>query len=210
MGSQDSISPKAPKAEDGYRARASRGLGIEGNGPFRPETSRRRITIPETLEIVDEEGKIVGLTSRRACHGNPCLLHRAVHVLVVNEAGQILLQKRSPHKDIQPDKWDASVGGHLHPGENYETAAAREMGEELGIVGESLFHLHDYRWRTAIESEQVRTYLCYCDGPFWPDTNEISELRFWRIDEIHLHLRDGTFTPNFEEEFIRYLRWKGE
>lgn len=169
----------------------------------------RRAMSSETLEIVDEKGKVIGLASRRACHRNPALLHRVVHVLVVNQEGQILLQKRSSHKDIQPDKWDISVGGHLHPGENYEAAAAREMQEELGIEGRPLLRLYDYLWRTAIESEQVRTYLCHCSGPFHPDAEEISALAFWPIDGIQQHLGDGTFTPNFEEEFARYLEWKG-
>jgi len=69
------------------------------------------------------------------CHGNPALVHRAVHVLVVNAAGELLLQKRSARKDIQPGKWDTSVGGHLEPGESYFAAALREMREELGLSG---------------------------------------------------------------------------
>ena len=163
----------------------------------------------ETLEIVDEEGRVIGLASRQACHSDPFLLHRVVHVLVVNDLGFILLQKRSPGKDVQPDKWDTSVGGHLHPKESYEAAAEREMREELGIGKRPLLLLYDYHWRTAIESELVRTYLCHDGGPFSPNEGEISEARFWSIEAIQGHLGDGTFTPNFEEEFVRYLKWKG-
>jgi len=150
----------------------------------------------------------MGVASRESCHGNPSLLHRAVHVLIVNKSGQLLLQKRSPSKDIQPNKWDSSVGGHLQPGEDYGTAAIREMQEELGIAGPSLFHLHDYLWRSTIESERVRTYLCQYDGSFRPDPGEVVQLRFWSLDEIHEHLGEDVFTPNFEEEFARYLCWK--
>jgi isopentenyl-diphosphate delta-isomerase type 1 len=163
----------------------------------------------ESFEIVDEEGRVVGLASRKACHGNPALLHRVVHVLVVNEQGQILLQKRSPLKDIQPGKWDTSVGGHLQPEESYDAAAAREMEEELGIEERSLLLLHEYVWRTAVESERVRTYLCRGEGPFSHDPREIVEVRFWSMQEVRQHLGKGVFTPNFEEEFARYLDWKG-
>ena len=81
----------------------------------------------ELFEIVDDNDLVIGTAPRRECHGNPALVHRAAHVLVFNRAGQLLLQKRSASKDIQPGKWDTSVGGHLDPGENYLTAAVREM-----------------------------------------------------------------------------------
>jgi len=164
---------------------------------------------PEMFEIIDEEGMVIGLASRQACHSNPSLLHRVVHVLVANEAEELLLQKRSAHKDIQPDRWDSSVGGHLHPGEDWKRAAEREMREELGIEGENLVPLHIYPWRTTRESELVRTYLCRNNGPFHPNEKEITEIRFWTLEAIRRHLGDGTFTPNFEEEFTRYLQWKG-
>jgi isopentenyldiphosphate isomerase len=167
------------------------------------------VSSSETFEIIDEEGRVIGLASRQACHGNPFLLHRVVHILVVNEEGQILLQKRSPDKDIQPNKWDTSVGGHLQLGEDYDGAAERELREELGIEARSLLFLHEYLWRTAMESERVRAYHCQHDGPFHPDPREILELRFWPIEKIRQHLGEGIFTPNFEEEFARYLRWKG-
>ena len=35
----------------------------------------------------------------------------------LNGEGQLFLQKRSLHKDIQPGKWDTSVGGHVDLGE---------------------------------------------------------------------------------------------
>lgn len=163
----------------------------------------------ERLEIVNEEGKVIGLASREACHRDASLLHRVVHVLVLNRAESFLLQKRASDKEIQPGKWDTSVGGHLHPGEGFEEAARREMAEELGIEGGPLLFLHEYRWRTTIESELVRTYLCRHDGPFSPNGQEISEARFWSLPEVEGHLGDGTFAPNFEEEFARYLQWKG-
>ena len=173
------------------------------------DNSLQKDPVSEMFEVIDEEGSVIGLAPRRECHGNPSLIHRVVHVLVANGEGDLLLQRRSHQKDIQPGKWDTSVGGHLHPGEDYERAGRREMAEELGILNGPLMVLYDYRWRSPIESEQVRTYLCQWDGPFHPDEEEILEARFWSPEEICHHLGDGTFTPNFEEEFARYLQWKG-
>ncbi|NOY53930.1 MAG: NUDIX domain-containing protein [Deltaproteobacteria bacterium] len=161
--------------------------------------------MPEMLEIVDGRDRVIGIAPRSECHGNPALVHRVVHVLVVNGRGEILLQKRAPDKDIQPGKWDTSVGGHLDPGEDYDTAAVREMKEELGIAGAVLRRLYSYPLRNEVESENVTTYLCRYDGAIDFDPGEITEVRFWSREDIEPKLGSGIFTPNFEEEF-RYFK----
>ena len=162
----------------------------------------------EFFDIVDEQGNVVGAAPRKECHGNPALIHRAVHVLVFNEEGELFLQKRSPLKDIQPGKWDTSVGGHLARGEDYETAALREMEEELGITGAEPQYLYSYPHRDSVEAENVQTYSLLHSGVPCPNPDEIVEGRFWSLKEIHDNLGKGMFTPNFEEEFRRYLRWR--
>jgi len=159
---------------------------------------------------VAEEGHVIGRALRSECHGNPDLIHRTAHVLVFNAREALLLQKRSENKDIQPGKWDTSVGGHLDIGETYEEAARREMAEELGIRDAPLLPLYDYPMRNEIESENVRTYLCTYDGSITPDPKEISEARFWTMEEIERELGSGRFTPNFEEEFGRYKAWRSK
>jgi isopentenyldiphosphate isomerase len=158
----------------------------------------------EYFEIVDEKDRVIGKAPRSRCHGDPSLVHRVADVLVVNSKGEILLQKRSPNKDIQPGKWDTSVGGHLNIGEDYDSAAYREMAEELGIEGVNIEFLYAYPLRNAIESENVKTYLCSYDGEILFDSVEITETRFWNIKEIEENLGNGIFTPNFEEEFAYY------
>jgi isopentenyldiphosphate isomerase len=81
----------------------------------------------EVIEIVDTEGRTIGLRNRSEVHRDPSLLHKVVHVLIFNDAGQLLLQKRSMKKDVAPGKWDTSVGGHVSPGEDLMFAALREM-----------------------------------------------------------------------------------
>ena len=94
-----------------------------------------RVTANEELfDLVTEDGHRIGTATRSACHAAPTKLHPVVHALVLNAKGEILLQKRSPDKDIQPDKWDTSMGGHVDAGEAVEEALVREVGEELGIA----------------------------------------------------------------------------
>ena len=163
----------------------------------------------ELFEIVNERGEVIGAAPRDRCHGDPSLVHRAAHVLVFNRAGRLLLQLRSRDKDIQPGRWDTSVGGHLAAGEGYEEAAVREMAEELGITGVELKYLYDYPLRNEVESENIRSFLVVYDGPVRRQPEEIDDVRFWDMAEVKAALGTGAFTPNFETEFGMYEDWKG-
>jgi len=160
----------------------------------------------EYLDIVTEENVIVTRALRSECHGNPGLIHRAAHILVFNSRGQLLLQKRSMSKDIQPGKWDTSVGGHVASGETYEEAAFRELEEELGIRGVSLDYLYNYRMRNEMESENIRSYRCMIDVGIEFNREEIDAVRFWDMEEIAAAMGTGIFTPNFEQEIGLYGR----
>jgi isopentenyldiphosphate isomerase len=159
----------------------------------------------EWLTRVTDDDKIIGPIARRDCHGFPAHIHRSVHVLVLNTHGLLLLQKRSSHKDVQPGKWDTSVGGHVGWGQDYLEAAYREAEEELGIPVKDLAPLYASKIRNEIESENIFTFLSVCDGPFVPPAAEIDEVRFWSRHEIERALGQGVFTPNFEVEFSAFL-----
>jgi isopentenyldiphosphate isomerase len=166
-------------------------------------------TTEERFEIVDEQDRVVGTAPRRTCHGNPALVHRTAHVVVVSHDGRILLQKRSLTKDIQPGKWDTAVGGHLQLGESYEEAARRELAEEIGIAATEPLQLwFDARIRNRVESENVRVFGLRHEGPFVPQAGEVDALRFWSPAEVQAALGTGAFTPNLEAE-IDELRQRG-
>jgi len=162
----------------------------------------------EIFDVVDENGNIIGQATRAQCHGNPDLLHRTAHVLVFNGKQELWLQKRSVVKDIQPDKWDTSVGGHLDSGENPVFAALRETKEEIGleISSADLNFCYKYIMRNDIESELVNTFFVVVadDKKIEYNESEISDGRYWSREEIQNSLGKGIFTPNFEEEWVKF------
>ncbi|MFN3480108.1 MAG: NUDIX hydrolase [Thermodesulfovibrionales bacterium] len=159
----------------------------------------------EYLEIINEKGEIIGLALRSEVHGNPLLMHRVVHVLVFNDKGEILLQKRSNNKDVAPGKWDTSVGGHVNPGEDIISSAIREMNEELGILRDDLKYLYSYVHTNPYETEHVTTFGVVHDGGVTFNREEIEEVRFWSIEEIKKCLGTGILSDNFEQEIDIYL-----
>jgi len=156
----------------------------------------------EYFDIYDEAGNRLGTAPRSECHGNPALIHCTVHIAVLHpEDGRLLLQKRRMDKDIQPGKWDTAVGGHLDAGESFETAAFRELAEELGVTEKvTLTHLFDSKIRNSIESENTRIFGVKLSGPFNWQRSEIDGVRFFTAAELaDPELREN-FTPNLLEE----------
>jgi isopentenyldiphosphate isomerase len=165
----------------------------------------------EWFGIYDDTGHGIGEAPRSLCHNGTFLLHKTAHLIVVNDSGEILLQKRHPSKDIQPEKWDTSVGGHLLPAESPEGGVLREAKEELGLElrPEDISELYDYRMRSDREAEWVHTFLHETEkDEFRFDPFEITEVRFWADEEIRRCLGSGVFTPNFIDEFRRFSGWK--
>ncbi len=157
--------------------------------------------MPEYFDIYNKKNIHIGLAKRSICHGNPKLCHKTVHVIVFNSKGEILLQKRSLNKDIQPGKWDTAVGGHINPGEAVEKAVKREMNEELGIsLEQPLKFLFELKERNSIESENISVFSTVYDGNFAIQKEELDEIKFWTASELKSELNNDFLTPLCRKE----------
>ncbi|MFP4193686.1 MAG: NUDIX hydrolase [Desulfosalsimonas sp.] len=163
----------------------------------------------EILDIVDKRGRICGAAPRSRVHGDNRLLHRVVHVLIFDNNGRLLLQKRSMKKKVAPDKWDTSVGGHIDFGESPDNAMHREMEEELGLKPLCPEFAYSYIHANNFESELVFTYISGYEGSPRPNPAEIEKVRFWSHGEIIAALGTGRLSDNFEDEFNRYIHHEG-
>ncbi len=136
----------------------------------------------ELLDIVDDNDCIVGLRPRSEIH-RLGLKHRAVHILVFNSKGELFLQCRSMKKDKCPGLWDSSASGHLDCGEDYDKCAVRELREELGItiILTRMFKIPACK---ETDNEFVWVYKGFYDGEFKLNIDEISEGKWFSINEI--------------------------
>ena len=159
----------------------------------------------ELFPLVDKNGMTIGQATRKECHSGSFLLHPVVHLHIFNSKNELYLQKRSINKDIQPGKWDTSVGGHVDYGEEIDHALLREASEELGIADFTPIFIDKYIHTSAFESELVYSFYTVYDGILSPDTVEISEGRFWTINELAESMDEDLFTSNFKQEFNQYI-----
>jgi len=160
----------------------------------------------EYFPIINEDGVVIGRATRKECHSGTFLLHPVIHLHVFNSQGELYLQKRTMDKDIQPGKWDTSVGGHVDYGEEIEDALRREVREELAITDFKPTFLIRYKFVSDREAEMVHCYYSIYDGDILADPSEISVGKFWDIKEIENQLGKNVFTPNFENEFRMVIR----
>lgn len=158
----------------------------------------------EFFPLVNESGEVIGKATRAECHSGSKLLHPVVHLHIFNRAGDLLLQKRSLRKDIQPGKWDTAVGGHVDYGESIDEALRREVREELGVTDFTPQLWRTYLFESKIERELVYSFRTVYEGPFRPDPEELDGCRFWKISEIKEAIGKGILTPNFEKEFALF------
>ena len=158
----------------------------------------------EMFPLVDEQGNITGAATRGECHNGSKLLHPVVHLHVFNSQGELYLQKRPDWKDIQPGKWDTSVGGHVDLGESVEMALRREVREELGITEFTPEPVTHYIFESSRERELVFVHKTTYDGEICP-SDELDGGRFWTIAEFKENMGKGVFTPNFEGEIGKLI-----
>ena len=168
----------------------------------------------EWFDVVNERDEVVGRKLRRDVHAHGWL-HRAVHVLVFNPAGQVFLQKRSMTKDMSPGLWDSSCSGHLDAGEDYDMAAWRELQEEIGLKVEPVAEANNRgvgaprpqlrRWLRvevceATGQEFVWVYRVEAEGPFTLCPDEIERGEWLAPDELNrrIAIRPGDYCPAFK------------
>lgn len=85
--------------------------------------------IHELLNVYDTGGVVVG-SMRRGDAKAKGFAAGAVQLLLMDEGGRILLQRRREDKE-NGGLWDKSVGGHVQAGETFDQALLREANEEL-------------------------------------------------------------------------------
>lgn len=177
----------------------------------------------EYIDILDSTGRPTGLTKTRSEVHHDADWHRCVHVWLLNSDGELLLQKRSPEKETNPNKWTISASGHVSSGDDTLTSAIRETEEELGLLFAPA-DLTPLCTVTRSELEHTRSgdiqhnsfndvFLVRKDIPISNirmEVGEITEVKYipWQDLEKMVAANDASLVPHHEEygKLFVYLR----
>ena len=161
----------------------------------------------EELILVDADDNPLGTLSKAACHDGDGVLHRAFSLFVFNEAGELLLQRRSAEKRLWPMYWSNSCCSHPRAGETLDVAVGRRAEQELGIGCSSEF-IYRFAYHARFgdlgsEREMCSVYLCRNSEELSPNPHEIAEIRFVSPGQLEAEFARSPeqFTPWFRMEW---------
>lgn len=141
------------------------------------------------IQIVDEHDDPVRSATIQEARDSG-LWHRIVRVLIFDEAGDVLLQRRGKQNRVYPFCWDASASGHVDDGESFEVAAAREAGEEIGLKGFELEEIDYYQSSMMYDGQIINRFnktfrtIVPADFEFTLDPGEVAEVKWFSVQEV--------------------------
>lgn len=165
----------------------------------------------ELVAVVDEDDKVIGADTRNNVHEKG-LLHREIAVMIFNNKGEMLLQKR---KDS--GRYSFSAGGHFPISENYLQGAIRETMEEIGME----FKENDLKEIAKIRSDVSRDGLRnnvfleifeakkdFKIKDFKIDKSEVDSINFFSIEQIEKMISENTeiFGRGFKKTFDMFYK----
>lgn len=168
----------------------------------------------EYVDILNDNGKETGeIITKKEAHKTG-KWHRAVHIWIISEdKKKILLQRRCPDKNLFPNMWDISVGGHVSSGEETLISAKRELFEELGLNPQNYkFEYVDVIKEEFVDgdivsNEFVTIYKIISDvdiDAIVLQKEEVSEARWFTKDELNSLRNEEKVIPHIEEFSMIY------
>jgi isopentenyl-diphosphate delta-isomerase type 1 len=164
----------------------------------------------ERIQIVDQNDTPIGTATREEAWRDG-LYHRLVRIIVEDEDGRLLSQKRSMAKKQYPGCWTDAASGHVDEGESYETAAARELEEEIGVVA-PLEYIGKFSFAADSGDKHVRQFHGVFRAVISGNTSlrlnpdEVSDVKWFDRSELRQAIADHPeqFTPGVAEVISRY------
>jgi isopentenyldiphosphate isomerase len=159
----------------------------------------------EMVDIVDEANIVTGCLTRQEVRSQN-LLHRGVGILVYNSKGEVYVHQRTATKDLFPSLFDMLVGGVVSSGEDYLTAARREVSEELGVENEELEELFHHLYLGPKNRSWIAVYRVRWDGPIQHQVEEIAWGGWLSEPELEGWSKKVEIVPDGLSVFQEYLR----
>jgi len=164
----------------------------------------------EFVILVDELDIPSGKMEKMEAHRKG-ILHRAFSVCIINESGDILLQRRALSKYHSAGLWTNTCCSHPRPGEELLHAATRRLREEMGFQCE-LRPAFSFIYRAELDHNLIEHELDHVFVGTWnaspvPNPEEVAEWKYLSPEELNteISLHPEQFTAWFRILLPRLL-----
>tara|TARA_B100000963_G_scaffold118043_1_gene102751 strand:- start:1746 stop:2270 length:525 start_codon:yes stop_codon:yes gene_type:complete len=163
----------------------------------------------ENVVLVDRNDNPMGLMPKLEAHEKG-VLHRAFSVFILNQKGQLMLQRRALDKYHSPGLWTNTCCSHPKESESNIEAGVRRLKEEMGFTT-PLKPIFSFIYKSKFdngltEHEFDHVLLGYYDKQPFINTIEVSEWKWMSLDKIILEIKNKPedFTVWFKIIFERF------
>ncbi len=158
---------------------------------------------------VDENDKKIGEIEKLKAH-KEAVLHRAFSVFILNDEGEMLLQKRADDKYHGGGLWSNACCSHPTEDDNLREQAEERLMEEMGFktkigkIGEAKYNLEV---GDLVEHEYDHLFIGAYNGKVDPNPKEVSDYKWTPLHEIEKDLKDNSekYTPWFKFLYPKVL-----
>ncbi len=162
----------------------------------------------EFVVLVDENDQEIGLMEKLEAHQKG-LLHRAFSVLIFNENGEMLLQKRALTKYHSPGLWTNACCSHPRKCETIKDAAKRRLQEELGFSCE-VDEKFKFIYKANLDNDLIEHELDYVligqyNYDFTPNSLEVDSIRWVNMEQIITEISQN---PSHFTEWFKIIMQK--
>lgn len=158
----------------------------------------------ELVDRVDENDLVIGVVDRAEAIEKGWL-HRVATTVCRDPLGRILVHRRPDGACRFPGQYNWLIGGAAEVGESWEQAAARELGEELGVFGVPVRPVFRFLCEGEISPYWLGVHEAVVSGAVVPDPGEIAWYGWFGEGELLEAVGRGEFVSDGVEALRRYL-----
>ena len=158
----------------------------------------------QSVILVDENDRQIGVDDKLRAHQHGAKLHRAISVFVFNSKGETLIQRRAMGKYHSKGRWANTCCSHPMPGEGVAEAAHRRLKQEMGFDC-TLREVFSFTYKADVgsdltEHEYDHVFFGSYDSDAKPNVDEVMDHRWVAIDALEAEVRKNP------EDFAPWLR----